>query len=37
MYYIGYIYGIIAYLHLINSPPIEMITQYLLIKGGNLW
>jgi hypothetical protein len=37
MYYLGYIYGLIARLYFYNSLPIEMIIQYLLIKEGNLW
>jgi hypothetical protein len=37
MYYIGYIHGLITRLFFCNSPPVEMIAQYLLIKGGNLW
>lgn len=38
---LSFIFGYVSYyfnrLYFINSPPLEMILQYLLIKGGNLW
>jgi len=33
MFILGYIHGIVSKLYFCNSPPFEMIVQYLILKG----